>query len=52
VLIGATDAATAHARAGRPRMTRLTAKDWILIAGIAACSLTWYAVGQAVRALF
>ena len=33
-------------------MSRLTVKDWVLIAGIAACSLTWYAVGQAVRALF
>jgi hypothetical protein len=37
---------------GERAMPRLTAKEWVLIAGIAACSTTWYAVGQAIRALF
>ena len=41
-----------HIGTGESPMLRLTAKEWVLIAGIAACSLTWFAVGQAVRALF
>ncbi len=33
-------------------MTRFTLKDWVLLAGIAACSLVWLAVGNALRGLF
>jgi hypothetical protein len=30
---------------------RFTLREWIFVAGVAACSVVWYAVGQAVRAL-
>jgi hypothetical protein len=30
----------------------LKLKDWVLLAGIAACSFVWFAVGNALRALF
>jgi hypothetical protein len=32
-------------------MPRLTMKDWVLLAGIAACSWVWFAVGHALRGL-
>jgi len=37
---------------GTSGMPRLTLKDWVLIAGIAACSVVWFAVGNALRALY
>jgi energy-coupling factor transporter transmembrane protein EcfT len=30
----------------------LKLKDWVLLAGIAACSVVWFAVGDALRALY
>jgi hypothetical protein len=27
-------------------------KDWVLLAGLAACGVVWFAVGDALRALF
>jgi len=29
----------------------LKLKDWVLLAGIAACSFVWFAVGSALRGL-
>ena len=29
----------------------LKLKDWVLLAGIAACSVVWFAVGSALRGL-
>jgi len=33
-------------------MPRLTTKDWVLLAGIAACSWVWFAVGHALRGIY
>jgi hypothetical protein len=30
----------------------LKPKDWVLLAGIAACSVVWFEVGAALRALY
>ena len=36
---------------GLPDDVRLKPKDWVLLAGIAACSFVWFAVGSALRGL-
>ena len=32
-------------------MPRLTAKEWLLIGGVASCFVVWYMVGEALRAI-